>query len=125
MINFSLQHVEFTSETWKAPDGKIVPFDRADITELLIGRNPDRHHDASELCVEVSRWPRKVTIHLIVAEGVDGYTDGGDGFIFEVMSVRKYILAVTDRVSFTHNFEQVMQAAYEKYRELDRKELWI
>lgn len=127
IINFELKDIEFTNGTWTAPDGKSVPFERADITELLIGRNPDRHHDASELYVELTRWPRKVTVHLIVAEGVDGYTnDGdGDGVIFEVVSVRKYMLAVTDRVSLSHNFEQVMQAAYDKIADLESKELWV
>lgn len=127
MSDFTLEDIEFVHENWTAPDGKTVPFERADITELLIGRNPDRYHDASELYVELTRWPRKVTVHLIVAEGVDGYTnDGdGDGVIFEVMSVRKYTLAVTDRATLSHNFGQVMRAAYDKIADLESKELWV
>lgn len=125
---FSLSDIQFEHQTWIAPDGKPVPFERADITELLLGEpSRDRWRDESMLQIEITRWPRKVTVHLIVTEGVDGYTgDGdGDGVIFEPVWTKKYTLATTDRFTLQNNFLSIMEAAYSKYLDLERKGLWV
>lgn len=125
MIDFTLKDIKFHYQKWTTPDGKEVPFQSADITELLMGYAPyDRFRDEADLCIEITRWPRKVTIHLIVTEGVDGYTSGGGGMIFEPVMSTKYTLVTTDRTTLELAFDQVMKAAYDKWRDLEMKGLW-
>lgn len=107
-------NLKWEKREWEAPDGKKVPFEQADITDELIGMETDRFQDAPMIEVTITRWPRKVTITCIITEGVDGYTnDGdGDGVIFEPVWATKHTLVTTDRATLERDFERILDIAY-------------
>lgn len=73
------ESIAFTLRTWKAPDGKRVPFHEADISALfpvLV----EHEHEYTTYRVEVSFWSRSVRISFVTETiAGDGY-DVGDIF---------------------------------------------
>lgn len=110
-MDFHINDIQWETAEWTAPDGKIVPFEQADITEALIGMEQDRWQDDPMIEITITRWPRKVVFACIITEGIDGYTcDGdGDGVIFEPIWARKYTLLTTDRASLEHHFDKLLR----------------
>lgn len=99
-----MNELEWKQGAWTAPDGKQVPFERADISELF-------NLDNDDVEVQITRWPRKVTIDLITYEGTDGYTHEGmgDGHVFEVSRAVVMRILTTDRQTLERDFDKLMQ----------------
>lgn len=56
---------QWTSHTWKAPDGKLVPYKSADITELFPQIDIDWNWDGSgDVWIEASQFPRNTKVML-------------------------------------------------------------
>jgi len=120
----SINDLQWESGEWEAPDGKMIKFERSDITKFFeLGWMYDRWHDDPFILIEVTRWPRKVSIAAIVNEGVDGYTsDGdGDGVIFDVVLKTICPLMTTDRATFQRDFNKIIDNLKPLVSKIDSK----
>lgn len=98
----NINDLEWEQGSWKTPDGKQIPFDRASLNYLLNLQTDDE--------VQITRWPRKVTIDIVTYEGEDGYTheNMGDGYVFEVSRAVVHRLITTDRPTLERDFQKLM-----------------
>lgn len=114
---FTYNDLVWVEKTWTAPDGKIVPFEEADLSPWMVGDDPDWSPNDANFEVLLTRWPRKVTITCIVTEGIEDWTgDGdGDGKIWVEVSARQHTLIITDRYSLEQFFEEIIQQADRKF----------
>lgn len=115
---FTVEDVEWSASTWKTPDGKDIPFERAEISDMLsdypLGWS-DYLPDDPMVEVQVTRWPKKVTVDCIVTEGVDDWTgDGdGDGIIFVPIASTRIRLWEGTREDFANNFGNILKQVRE------------
>ncbi len=118
-----INDLKWVKGEWKTPNGKMIPFERVDITDWATYEVQDRWHDEPFIEVQVTRWPRKVTIAAIVNEGIDGYTgDGdGDGIAFDVINRTLHTILTTDRTTFERDFDNIMSALPSQVREIERQ----
>ena len=104
--------IKWVQGFWDTPDGKKIPYERTDVVSEFSELKPDPWgiQDAPFFEVQITRWPRKVTVVAIANEGCDGYTqDGdGDGVTFDVVARTIFPLVTTDRYVFQRDFEKIM-----------------
>ena len=109
--------IPWRSHVWVAPDGKEVPYDTVNLLELIYGPDPDWDPNGVVQEIVITRWPRKVTIDYVETEGIEDYTqDGdGDGLIWIPMSRRKVNLMITDRLALMSFFYEILDEVEDKY----------
>ncbi len=115
--------------TWKAPDGKYVPYSQANLT-LQSGRlvnyadvydQRDAEWGYDECYIQVSRWSRKYKIAVITeTSGGEDYTRDGDGLMPAMTFVHITRIADVPRDAFENDPGAYLQKAIEVLRKKDK-----